>query len=113
MTASWILSDIQALVNHHYGCPMDITVTSRDEDALRSPPWNPAVLSHIDRLMWDWNSQTTVCMDLVVWDFRTDSLQLVQSLCFKDIYPTRELWLHAIRCLLVDSPSIWIVRHRD
>ena len=113
MVPTWIFNDIQALVNDHYACPMEITVMSRDEHSLEVPSWNHTVSQHVDRLLWDWDSQSTICMDLVVWDFTTDSLQLIQTLCFKDAYPTRAEWIGALRRLLVTSPSLWIVRHRD
>jgi hypothetical protein len=111
MTPDWIRSDIQALVDAHYGMAMPITVRSRDEHSLDTPAWNHTLTQHVERLLWDWNSQTEPCLDLVVWDFTTDSLQLIQSLCFKDAYPTQADWIGALRRLVVTSPSLWVVRH--
>ncbi len=112
MNAAWITSDIQCLVNAHYGMPMRITVQPRDEHSLCRPE-DPMGMGYYDRLICEWDSETGPCVDLVVWDNTTDSLQLVQTLCFKDSYVTRAAWLCAIRNLVRDNVSVWIVRHLE
>lgn len=107
---SWILSDIQALVNAHYGMEMPITVVSRDEYAV-SQPCVGSFESAMERLLWDWDIRTEPCLDLVVWDATSESLQLVQAVCFMDAYPTHASWLCAVRTLLSRSASVWVVTH--
>lgn len=110
MHLAWITADIRALMSAHYGMPMRVSVMPRDEHSLCRPD-EPTDLPYYDRLIAEWDSETGPCIDIVVWDHTSDSLQLVQTLCFKDSYVSRGAWLYAIRNLLRESASVWIVSH--
>lgn len=110
MNESWIIAEIRALISQHYGMPMVISILSRDEHSLQRLTENPRV-SYYDQLIGEWSCETGPCIDLVTWDHTTESLQLVQTLCFRDAYVSYGAWVYAVRNLVRDSSSLWVVRH--
>ncbi len=110
MILAHLYADIRALMNSHYGMPMRFTVQSRDEHSLGCLEEHLG-MDYYDRLIDDWDSETGPCLDIILWDHTTNSLQLVQSLCFKDAYVTRSAWLYAIRHLIRENASVWVVSH--
>ena len=112
MNLAWITADIRALMSAHYGMPMRVVIVPRDEHSLCRPEEHTG-MGYYDRLIDAWDSDSGPCLDIAVWDHTSDSLQLVQTLCFKDSYVTRSAWLYAIRNLVRESASVWIILHLE
>ena len=112
MSDSWIAAEIRAIVTQHYGMPMIVNVVSRDEHCAN----HLSMISYVnyyDQLLSEWSSETGPCIDIVVWDHTTESLQMVQMLCFRDAYLSHAAWVYAVRSLIRENPSVWIVKHLE
>lgn len=113
---------MKAIVADWYGMPpsqMPMTIVSREEeieDFEREHPEIPVGLwewvNHPVRQTFLWARRPDV--DIVVWCEESQSVKLVQDICFKDAYPDDVAWRNAIRDLVGDPKrKVWIVFHHE
>ena len=116
----WDTRTLRSIVADWYGLlahqmPMRIETREEEVEAFeREHPEVPMVLwefvNHPIRQVLMWFRRSDV--DIVVWNEPSQSMKLVQDLCFKDAYADDKAWRQAILEVLKDeSKKVWFVFH--
>ncbi len=106
------------LVADWYGLDtMPMTVWTREEEIERFEAEHSEVfpelwdlVNHPVRQVRMWAKHDWV--DIVVWNEATQTLRMIQDICFKDAYPNETEWHKAVLEVLKDATmKVWIVFH--
>jgi hypothetical protein len=106
------------LVADWYGLDtMPMTVWTREEEIERFEAEHSEVfpelwdlVNHSVRQVRMWAKHDWV--DIVVWNERTQSLRMIQDICFKDAYPNETEWHTAVLEVLKDKTvKVWFCFH--
>lgn len=116
----WDTNTMRAVVADWYGLTpsqMPMVIWSREEEIERYEADHPEVpvvmwewVNHPVRQVFLWARRSDV--DIVVWDEQSQSMKLVQDLCFKDSYVDDVAWRNAVLEIVKDpTRKVWIVFH--
>lgn len=115
---TWDINAMKAVVAEWYEMPaMPMRILTREEEAEtfeaehpEVPDWCWEHIKHPVRQTFMWARHEFV--DILVWNEPSQSVRLVQDICFKDAYSDVASWHAAVRDIVADpARRVWIVFH--
>jgi hypothetical protein len=108
---------IRQMLQDWYGLPLPMMIVPMSQDIEEFEADHPEVprefwnhFNHATRLMSRWIRDAD--MDFVVWNEPSKSYRLVQDVCFKDAYPSDDLWYKTIQETIADpSRKVFVVTY--